>query len=863
LPFEGISFLIRVAFGYFALVFHRVVLFLLFASALFQQGYAGQLRGTVSDTGGKPIPSVSIQVVSSTYGVVTNLNGEYYLDLAPGPYEIRFQSLGFEPKVIKVSMGTQAVVRHVVLAKSVYQLAPVTIMADGLDPAYAIIKQAIAQKEKYVEAKVPFMCKVYKKSGLESHREVEKIDSLSFNVVKKEEVKRMEFVESISSLYFKPPGQYKEVVHAYLDHAKKRDLDFGNQANVGFSLSAPGTFDDYMPPATGSNKNLFTQSMAEADFNFYANLMSLPALYDKPFVSPISNSALLAYRYRLDASFMEDSLLVHRIEVMPRRSAGPYFSGYIYIVEDLWCIKAVEFQVDRNALMGYTSFKLIINYSPVGEHVWLPWREEYFYGSKGEGGILMGHAVAVFSDYLRDPEFPVRFFDNALTVTEDDAKGQGLDYWDKYRPVTLKPDESAYVRQQDSIRAYYSSDKYKREADSSFNETKWLDFLVTGVGYRNSIKGYQFSFSPLIAQPRPFSVGGYRHALNGGYKKTWPTTKKSVGIDGEVSYGFLNNDPRGKGELSLVVDPVKFVSYEIGGGSVFELINAYNSIAATFSRGNYVLKEHVVVGAKRELANGLFAAARMEWSDLKSLDDYNIEGWSNTLFGELNEPTPFERYTKLELEIKLTIRFKQQYHLRANQKVIVGSKYPQVRVQYKWGIPGILGSMVNHHFLELKVFDQMKLGAWGTLKYNAIAGSFLISQSLRIIDYKFFRGSDRFFYSNPLHSFQLLGTSLASNRPYFQTHIIHHFNGAIFDKLSLNRWANLNAVLGGGALLEFGNSFAHYEAFAGIERPFRIGNELFKLGVYYVVSDNNQSGARSSVKVGFDFYNSFTRSWNY
>ncbi|MFY0673509.1 MAG: carboxypeptidase-like regulatory domain-containing protein [Bacteroidia bacterium] len=825
--------------------------------------WAQQLRGTVSNTNGKPIASASVSVENSTNGVITNLKGEYYFNLKPGTYRIKFQNLGYQEKVIEVTISDKTVIRHIVLQESVFQLAPITIMADGEDPAYSIIRSAIANKKKYFEQFETYSARVYNKASLEREEEIQNIDSVGFKLTTSVSNTRMEFVESISSIYLKAPNQYKEIKHAYQDHSKNREIDFGNSAQISATFTP--TMEDYGPPPFVANQLLFYDEVTDADFNFYQNLMDLPAVYDKPFVSPISNTAMLAYRFKLLSSFMEDGVLVHKIQVEPRRDAGPYFTGLIYIVDELWCIKAVDFTIDKNSLNAHRYFKMFANYTQIEKKYWVAEREEFFYNLSSGKEKIIGHTVAMYSNYEIEPELEKGFFDNALSIVSDTAENKGADYWSSVRPITLKPEELGYIKKQDSIRTYYSSETYLSDADSSYNATGILDFLIMGVGYRNSFKGYQFFLNPLIAQPRPFAVGGYRHSVGGSYRKTFKESRKSIGVNGEVNYGFLNRDLRGTGTVSYLFNPIKFAEIEIGGGSIYEMINNYESIAATFSRGNYALKEHALIGYKQEITNGVFAHARLEWSDQQSLEDYNLANWSNTLFGGLNEPQPFERYTNLELEVNLTIRFKQEYYLRPNQKIIQGSKYPQLRVHYRWGIPNTLGSMVNYHFLELRVFDDFKIGSIGISKYNVRAGSFINSRPLRFTDNKFFRGSDRFFYSNPLHSFQLMPVGISTAEPYLEAHYIHHFNGAVFDKVPYLNRLNLRTVVGGGSLLEYSNNFAHIESFVGIEKPFRIKEQLMKFGVYYVTASTNLPGSEfdAQIKFGLDFYNGFTNSWNY
>lgn len=834
---------------------------LLFLCATYSHGH--QLRGIVSSKGAKPLPGVTVYVKNTTYGVVTNMKGEYFLELKDGLYSLEFRGLGYTKATVAIEMKGQDQVRHVVLEESITELNTVTVTANGEDPAYAIIRKAVAAKKTFYRQYETSKCTTYIKASMDREEKITSIDSVNFQVVTEKSKENMEFTESLSEVYFKAQNTFKEVKFAFQDHTKKQRLDFGRTAEISFQLSP--LEEEYAPPVFGGGYQLFYDDVNDADFNFYQNLMSIPKLYDKPFVSPLSSSTFLTYNFQLLTSFKEDGFLVHKIEVKPKRSYGPYFSGIIYIVDNVWCLKAVELDIDKGSLGAFLSFRMFINYQQVEGTYWVPEREEFFYNFNDAGDYLLGHTVAMYSDYEINPEFEKGTFKNALSITTKDAEDRGLEFWKSTRPITLKPDEVQFLKNQDSIRSHLASPAYMMEADSSYNEIKIWDFLFTGVGYRNSFKGYQFYFAPLIAQPRPFAVGGYRHAFSGSYSKVSKESGKRFGINGETSFGFLNQDIRGKGSVSYMYNPKNFAEVEIGAGSIYEMVNTYESIAATFSRSNYVLTDQLSVRFKRELANGLFGSAELQYSDQKSLEGYQLSDWSDALFGELNEPEPFERYTKVVLDTRFTIRFKQKYYMKNDRKVILGSKYPQLRIRYKLGVPEVLGSDVSFQFLELRVFDDFRVGALGTSKYNVLAGTFIRPRGTRYVDYKFFRGSDRFFYSNPLFSFQLLGPSINTKEPYLQGHYIHHFNGAIMDKIPLLNRMRLRTVVGASTLMELSNEFLHAEAYVGLSRAFRIREQQFKLGVYYVQASSNAEnfGRASTFKIGIDFYNSFTNSWTY
>lgn len=822
------------------------------------QGY--QLRGTVSDSYGRPIPDVSIQLENSTYGVISNLKGQYYLELKDGDYQIIFHKLGYEPKAFDITIEGEHIDKHVVLKEAFIELQEVDINAEAEDPAYGIIRSAISVRKQFYRQLEHYSCSAYSKASMEREKEIQKVDSVNFEVKTEIDKKQMEFTESISTIYFKAPGTYKEVKHAHQDHTKKQRLSFGNSVELGVTLGPD--IDEYAPPQQAENQLLFYTSVTDGDFNFYQNLVDLPKLFDRPFISPLSTSAFLTYNFKLITSFREDDRLIYKIEVQPKRKAGPVFSGYIYITDEIWSIKALELSIPSNALNIYQSFKLLINYTQVDGKYWLPEREEFYYHLKLQGNKVMGNSLVMYSKYDLTSEPPRKIFDNALSIVEDSAEGKGVEFWTSKRPITLRTHEKQFIKKQDSIRNYYASDAYKFKADSSYNEIGIMNFLFLGVGHRNSIKGNEYRFDPLIMQPRPFAVGGYRHALGGNYIKTFEN-KTALRTRAEVNYGFLNKDIRGRGSLGYLYNPKKFAEISVGGGSTYQMINTYESLAATFSRSNYVLAEHITVGYRRELVNGLAVKTSLEYAVQKSLDGYNLAGWSSQLFGDLNEPRAFEGYTKMVWETRFTIRFKQKYYMKPNQKVILGSTYPKLQIFHKLGIPNVLGSEVNFQSVEARLFDDFNIGLAGVSKYDIRIGTFLNRKAKRFIDDKLFRTADNYFYSNPLQSFQLLESRINTDRPFLQAHYRHNFKGFITNKIPGVNKLRLSTAAGASALAIERNNFFHFESYAGLERPFRVGKQLFKIGVYYVAANSTHSTTTGRVKFGIDFYNSFTNRWSY
>lgn len=831
-----------------------------------QKANAHQLRGVVTSGDGTPLGAISVYVKGTSYGVVTNLKGVYTLELGNGDYQIIFRHLGFQDKLVRVRIQGENKELNVVLQEDVQQLEALTITDDEDDKAYAIIKSAQEKRKDYLAQFEKAKCETYSKLTLEKESEIQKIDTTSEIHGFTEELSKeqMELIETHSFVYFKSPNTVKEIKHAYLDHSKVgRRLNFGQTRDLSLQFNGPE--DKYSTPSGEGFEGqfLFYKNIGDADFNFYQNRLALPSLNETSFISPIGGPALSHYRYKWKESFIEDGLLVHKIEVMPKRSTGAVFEGHIYIVDGLWNIKATELSIRENALTIYDEFKVFQNYVNL-EDKWVLLREEFFYNTKSRREYKLGRSQVIYSDWEFEPEVPKKFFDNQVASTALGADEKGAEFWASNRPITMNSEEALFIKKQDSVRTYLSSPEYLRQADSSYNHTGIWDFVLYGVGKRNSAKGYRFEFDPLIMQPRPFSVGGYRHALGGLYEKTFEDETR-LDLRSQLDYGFLNKDLRGRVRVGYRYDPIKMARFWVSAGSEYEILNSFESIVATFSRSNYLLSNHITVGHEIEIVNGIFLDLSLRYSHQKPIDDIRLSQWSNWVWAgaNLNTPEYFDPYSKLMFDNKISIRFKQKYEIKGKRKIIRNSPYPKLNIRHKWGIPKVLGSDIAFHYLHVKLWDDFKMGGFGYSKYNIETGSFLFAKDTRFVDNQFFRGSDPIFLSNPLLSFQLLGRSVNTQGPYFQANYVHHFNGALLNRVPLIRRTRLKTVLGAATLLDSGTDIIHTEAFAGIEWPFRLGTQLLKVGVYGVQSYGNYNKGDQTLKVGIDFFNSYSGRWNY
>ena len=170
---------------------------------------------------------------------------------------------------------------------------------------------------------------------------------------------------------------------------------------------------------------------------------------------------------------------------------------------------------------------------------------------------------------------------------------------------------------------------------------------------------------------------------------------------------------------------------------------------------------------------------------------------------------------------------------------------------------------MNFDYLELGINDEFTIPHLGKSKWNIQTGSFVNKKNLRIVEWKYFRGSDRGFFSNPLSSSQLLGNTLFTENSFLRGNYVHSFDGNILNKIPIINRLGLQLSGGAASLIIPDVDYKHLEVFLGISRPFKIFGGLVKFGVFIASSINSENDLESEFKLGANGYNSMIDQWDY
>lgn len=570
-------------------------IFTLFILILSYGLMAQVVKGKVVNERGEAVPFARVGVKNSSYGTLTNGEGNFILKLENGECVLYVKASGFEEYVdtINVEVGEQ--ILEIILKDETLEFEEVVISTDSRKKrAMAFMRQVIGEKSQWEEQLTNYSNELYVLSSLE----LEVHDSLLFKIPSGR--KKMNINEFVTTSFHEAPNKYKDSISAFLDLSEQKSLD-----GASVSVSIDGNEGLAPQRSVMSNPYLFVKGLKEADVNLFRNAQDLPGVTTYNVVSPLSSMAFLSYTYDIaELYYDENNEKVYVIDVIPRFKEAALWSGKLYFNVDEKRLLSADLSLAKSALSYFKEFHFICDYDFDQQRVF-PKRREFIYSLK-EGKKIYHGAIRVKHDNYKFqlPNFSRKFW-LTPSVMHDSAYERDSLYWEEMRPIALKVEELQFIHEQDSIARYYQSEEYLKKRDSVFNSFTVLGFIFNGVGYRNTFKKQSFYFAPLINQVVPLGVGGYRHRFDVRYTQGFKSHKEFM-VHPLIDYGFRNKDLKWQIGGYFKYNPLNFGKIGFQVGDIYDFMTSYQSIQGTIAPANRVRNKKWSVYHFSELTNGLY-----------------------------------------------------------------------------------------------------------------------------------------------------------------------------------------------------------------------------------------------------------------
>ena len=818
--------------------------FFLFISFLITStsSFAGKISGRVTDKKtGDPLAFATISVKGSERGTNANNNSFYSLTLPPGTYILICQYVGYKKDEKSVTVTDDDIIVNFQLTQQDENLEMVTVSTKS-DYGYEIIKNAIAKRKEHGAELNKFSSEVYTKGNLKVRNYPKKLlgQKVDFADGDTSKQKMIYLSETVSNYSVDENGKEKtEVISSKVS----------GQPDA-YGLSNPQFFSFY-------NQNVLIGGRE--------NLLN-----ERGFVSPLADNSSTFYRFRFKGTFIEDGILINKIQVIPRRKYEPLFTGFINIVEEEWRIHSLELTLTKESQMNLLdTLKIQQLYVPLKKDAWVIKNQVIYPAVKILGFDAYGSFLNVYSKVNLEPVYDKKHFSSTVLKYTDSANKKSNVYWDIARPVPLMEDEVHDYKRKDSLDLAKQDKDYIDSLDRIANKVSIFNTLLFGKTFVATEKRTSLEVQPLPEILSFNIVEGV--VLNTGF--SWSKkidkniySRKRITLSPNFRYGFLNKhfNAHLTARYDFGTRYHRSVMFS-GGKRVFQFNNQSpigprrNTLSTLISQRNLLLlyEAWYVRGSYTQgIGNGFTWIAAFQYQDRMPLENRSDFTWrkKNDRVFTPNYPVElmnsnFKHHQALTTLFRLTWQPKARYIELPEGKINIGSKYPVFAVDYTQALKNVAGSDAEFSKWKLSIKDDWNFKLQGKFSYKIGAAGFINAKNVEVPDYNHFNGNISHFSSEFLNSYQLLPLYQFSNTEKFYAfgHIEHHFNGFITNKIPIIRKWNWHLVAAANAF--YHKNAEYYEISAGFEN-ISIGKIIRGLRIDFVQSFLNGKANTSNFRIG-------------
>lgn len=500
-------------------------------------------------------------------------------------------------------------------------------------------------------------------------------------------------------------------------------------------------------------------------------------VFDKQFVSPISDNGDYYYNYRVvDTQFFNHHKFYHMV-FTPRRKGENTFEGDAWVNDTTFAIQKMNLRLGKDANVNFLDrLSLIQEYSLINDSTWFLSKDKFVADvsplGKGKLGFIGRKTTTYKNVIVNDSSVENALARNKIkeeVITLPGADEKSKEFWSSSRHEELSNSEKAIIKMIDTLT---NAPVFKRF-------TKTVNFI--GTGYLN-VGNYQlgpwynlFSYDGWEGYRVRFDLGTNHHF------------DKHFWWHGYLAYGFGDQKLKGKAELFYL--PKKHPRLYLYGSYTNDLdfgqnyygeVTSDNIFALAIRKPNIPIK-YMKVDEKRfefydEQRSGLstlFAVTHKEYLPLKNIppkDSFVLNNGREAL-------TSFE--TSLRIRFAYLEKFLENDFFRTS----LGSPYPIGELYLSKGFAGVSKSGYNYFKISGSVSDFIKIPPYGSFSFNAYAGKTFGTLPYVLLDIA--PGNELYYYNQ--YAFNTMNKYEYIHDKYAGLSLDYNIGNGIFRFFSLTR----------------------------------------------------------------------------
>ncbi len=710
-----------------------------------------------------PIPLAGVAIDGTTKITCTDSQGKFFLATTGLSTILRVSCIGYETKIVTI-YSTSSVVK-IKLSPSSTSLNEIVIEAHKIkyrnknNPAVSFIDSVVAHKGRNRNENFDFL-------QYEKYEKVQfALSNISAELKQKKSLKKIRFVfDNVDTT--KQPGQ--EVIPFYI---KETLSDFyyrksPKSTNEIVKADKMVSFNGYL---NNDGVTAYLNYLYQ-DINIYDNNVSF---LTNQFLSPISNSSPIFYRYYLTDTVDIEETKCAKLFFAPRNKTDMLFQGYLFITLDGdYAVKKIEMEVNKNINLNWVkNVKIVQDFDNIQKQGWILSNDELSvnFGINQNGlGIFGQRSVLYKKHHINEP-----LTDNVFKTTSPRIeKVQKSDaYWEQNRLVQLSKTEKDIYTTMDSLQhipAFKRTMNIIRIAFASFHDFGNFEIGPISTFYSyNQVEGSKLKF------------GG----------RTTTKFSKKINFDGHLAFGF--KDEKFKYNIGTTYS---FTPNSIYDFPVKSLRVNYQVNTEIPGQELYFMQEgSALMSLKRGLDDKLFYNKSFKIDYLNEFENhfsfslgYNYTRQSqggSINFNKVNYLSTDNSIPYINIsEVNMSIRYAphEQFYQGKLYREPVPNKYPIIQLKYTNGSK-IIGNDYNYNRFKLSIYKRFYPSIIG---YTSVIWE--VEKTFGKVPFPLLNihNANQTYVYQPTAYNQMNFLEFVSDK-FTSLNVDHCFNGFIFNKIPL------------------------------------------------------------------------------
>lgn len=512
----------------------------------------------------------------------------------------------------------------------------------------------------------------------------------------------------------------------------------------------------------------------DQNVNVYNNYIPV---FDKRFVSPLSDNGDAFYNYRLtDTQYIGGKRFFHLV-FAPKHQGENTFLGDCWVHDSSFAIQKMNLRLAADANVNFVEkLSIIQEYKLVKDSIWFLSKDKFVIDVAPIGKQKFGVTGRKTTTYQN-------ISINAGSVWEALQKNKKLEetvilpgaseqtevYWQQQRHDTLSKNEKAIYAMVDTLQKMPLFKKY----------TNTITFLATGY---KPIGNYEYGpWFNVISYDR---IEGIRPRFDFG---TSTAFSKKWWLRGYLAYGFRDQQFKGRFEVTHLFkkNPRErlYLSYlndfdfgqayydEVGQDNIFSLAIRKQGVPLKFLK----IEQQKIEYSKETNSGFTFGviATHKQFNPVRALPSLSY----------FDEPGNGGTLNNTELTFRVRFAYLERFLEGTFLRSSLGSPYPIAELRYSKGIAGVFNSKYNYNKVSLSINDYQKIGGAGEIYYNIYGGR--VFGTLPFTMLEIHPGNEIYYYNK--YAFNLMNRFEYISDRYAGINFEHNVGNGMFRLLKPTR----------------------------------------------------------------------------